>query len=183
VIRDLLKIPNLVSLARLALIPVFVWLIAIDEYGWAGILFAVIGATDWIDGYLARRLDQVTEVGKLLDPVADRLAVAVAVVGGLVTGVLPAWFAWAIIVREVAVGSGAIYGWRHGVTRLDVRWLGKAATFGLYASVAWIYIGRGFDVDWLADLAIIGGIPALIMYYWVAVEYVGDMRLAIAERR
>ncbi len=182
-IRDLLKLPNLVSLARLALIPVFIWLIVVEEYAWAGILFGVIGATDWVDGYLARRLDMVTEVGKLLDPIADRLAVAVAVIGGLITGVLPAWLAWAIIVREIGVGLGALYGWRNGVTRIDVRWLGKAATFGLYASVAWIYIGRGLDLDWLATLAIIGAIPALVMYYWVAVEYVGDMREAIAAHR
>ena len=182
-IRDLAKIPNLVSLARLALIPFFIWLIAAGEYGWAGILFGFIGATDWIDGYLARRLDQVTEVGKLLDPIADRLAVAVAVIGGLLSGVLPAWLGWGIIVREVGVGLGAIYGWRNGVTRIDVRWLGKAATFGLYFSVAFIYVGRGFDIDWLANLAIIGAVPSLIMYYWVAVQYVGDMREAIAADR
>lgn len=179
-IRDLWNVPNLISLARLALIPAFIWLIIIDEYGWAGILFGFIGATDWIDGYFARRLDQVTEVGKFLDPLADRLAVAVAVVGGLLAGVLPVWFAWAIIFREVAIGLGAIYGWRNGVTKLDVRWLGKAATFGLYFSVAFIYIGRGFDVDWLATLAIVGGVPALVMYYWVGFEYIGDMRRAIA---
>lgn len=182
-IRDLTKLPNLVSLARLALIPVFIWLIVIEEYGWAGILFGFIGATDWIDGYLARRLDQVTEVGKLLDPVADRLAVAVAVIGGLITGVLPAWLGWGIIIREIGVALGALYGWRHGVTQIDVRWLGKAATFGLYFSVAFIYVGRGFGVDWLANLAIVGAIPALIMYYWVAVQYVGDMREAIATDR
>lgn len=182
-IRDLTAIPNLVSLARLALIPLFIWLIVIDEYGWAGVLFGFIGATDWIDGYLARRLDQVTEIGTMLDPIADRLAVAVAVIGGLVTGVLPAWLAWGIIVREAGVGIGAIYGWRNGVARIDVRWLGKAATFGLYVSVAFIYVGRGFDIDWLANLAIIGAIPALVTYYWVAVQYIGDMREAIAADR
>ena len=180
--RDLLKLPNLVSLARLALIPLFVWLIVDGEYGWAGILFGIIGATDWIDGYLARRLDQVTEIGKFLDPLADRIAVAIAVIGGLITGVLPAWFAWAIIIREVGVALGALYGWRNGVTRIDVRWLGKAATFGLYLAVACIYIGRGFDIDWFADLAIAGGVVALAMYYWVAFQYIGDMRAAIAER-
>lgn len=182
-IRDLTKIPNIVSLSRLALIPLFVWLIVIEEYGWAGILFGFIGATDWIDGYLARRLDQVTELGKLLDPIADRLAVAVAVIGGLIAGVLPAWLAWGIIIREVGVGLGALYGWRNGVTRIDVRWLGKAATFGLYASVAFIYVGRGFDIDWLANAAIVAAVPALVMYYWVAVQYVGDMREAIAADR
>ena len=66
----------------------------------------VIGATDWVDGYLARRLDQVSELGKLLDPVADRLAVASAVVGGLIAGVLPPWFAWALIVREALIAAG-----------------------------------------------------------------------------
>ena len=81
-IAELWNVPNGVSLVRLALIPVFVWLLVIGEYGWAGILLAVIGATDWIDGYLARRLNQVTEIGKFLDPLADRLAVAVAVIGG-----------------------------------------------------------------------------------------------------
>lgn len=182
-IRDLWNVPNIISLVRLALIPVFIWLIVVDEYGWAGILFGFIGATDWVDGYVARRLDQVTEVGRFLDPLADRAAVVVAIVGGLLTGVLPAAFAWAIIVRELLIGAGAIYGWRHGVTQLEVRWLGKAATFGLYFSVAFIYVGRGFDVDWLATLAIIGGIPALVMYWWVGFEYFGDMRRAVATAR
>lgn len=180
-IRQLWNVPNVISLIRLGLIPLFIWLIAVGEYGWAGILFGVIGATDWIDGYFARKLDQITEVGKFLDPLADRMAVAVAVIGGLLTGVLPAWFAWAIIVREVLIGLGAIYGWRNGVTQLDVRWLGKAATFGLYFSVAFIYVGRGFDVDWLATIALIGGVPALVMYYWVGFSYFGDMRRALTE--
>jgi cardiolipin synthase len=183
VIRDLWNVPNIISLARLALIPIFLWLIVAGEYGWAGILFGFIGATDWIDGYAARRLGQVTEVGKFLDPLADRLAVAVAVIGGLLSGVLPTWFAWAIIVREALIAVGAVYGWRHGVTKLDVRWLGKAATFGLYFSVAFIFVGRGFDVEWLENLAIIGGVPALVMYYWVGFDYVGDMRKAIAAAR
>ena len=62
-IRDLWNVPNVISLIRLALIPLFIWLIVVGEYGWAGILFGFIGATDWIDGYFARRLNQVTEVG------------------------------------------------------------------------------------------------------------------------
>ena len=77
--HGIVTIPNAVSLVRLLLIPVFVWLVLIEQTAWAGVLLGFIGATDWIDGYLARRLDQVSEVGKMLDPVADRLAVAVAV--------------------------------------------------------------------------------------------------------
>lgn len=179
-IRDLGNVPNVVSLVRLALIPLFVWLVIVDEYGWAGILLGVIGATDWIDGYLARRLNQVTEIGKFLDPLADRIAVIAAVIAGLISGVLPSWFAIALIVREVLIGMGAIYGWANGVTKLEVRWLGKAATLGLYVAVSFFYIGEGFDLDVVTFVAYGFGIPSLIMYYWVGVAYFGDMRKAIS---
>lgn len=182
-ISDLWNVPNIISLIRLALIPVFVWLVVKNEYGWAGVLLAVIGATDWIDGYLARKLGQVTELGKFLDPLADRLAVIVAVIAGLITHVLPIGFAAALIIREVLIGIGAIYGWSKGVTKLDVRWLGKAATLLLYVSIALFYIGFGFDVDLLVAAAWLTGVPGLVMYYWVAVEYLSDMKQAIAHAR
>lgn len=179
-ISQLWNVPNVVSLIRLALIPVFIWLIVVGEYGWAGILLGVIGATDWIDGYLARRLDQVTEMGKFLDPLADRIAVVVAVIGGLLTPVLPTWFAILLILREVLIGIGAIIGWRNGVTKLDVRWLGKLATLMLYFSISFFYVGVGFDLDWLVWIAYAIGVPGLAIYWWVAFEYLGDMRRAMA---
>jgi cardiolipin synthase len=177
--RDALNVPNLVSILRLLLVPLFIWLVVIDEIGWAGVLLGVIGATDWVDGYLARRLDQVTELGKLLDPVADRLAVAIAVIAGLLTGVLPAWLGWAIIVREIAVGIGALYGWTRGVRRLDVRDLGKLATLLLYLSVTAFYIGVGFEVRAIEVFGWLTGIPGVVLYYAVAVQYLGDLRTAI----
>ena len=175
-----MNIPNAVSVLRLLLIPVFIWLVVNDETAWAGALLGVIGATDWIDGYLARRLDQVTEVGKMLDPIADRLAVAVAVILGLVTGVLPWGFAWAIIVREIVITIGAAYGWTKGVRRLDVRWLGKLATLLLYFSITTFYIAHGLDMTWLWWGALAVGVPGLVTYYIVAFSYFGDMRTAIA---
>jgi cardiolipin synthase len=183
VIAELWNVPNVISLIRLALIPAFIWLGVIGEYGWAGVLLGVIGATDWIDGYLARRLNQVTEVGKFLDPLADRLAVIVAVVAGLIWDVLPVGFAVALIVRETLIGLGAMYGWTRGVTKLDVRWLGKAATLLLYVSISLFYIGFGFDVDLVILGAWLTGVPGLVMYYWVGVEYLFDMRRAIAHAR
>ena len=179
-IAELWNVPNVISLIRLALIPLFVWLVAIGEYGWAGVLLGVIGSTDWIDGYLARRLGQVTEVGKFLDPLADRLAVIVAVIAGLISGVLPAAFAIAVIAREALIGIGAIYGWTKGVTKLEVRWLGKAATLLLYVSIALFYMGVGFDIDLLVLAAWLTGLPGLVTYYWVAIEYMADMKKAIA---
>ena len=177
--RDWLTVPNAVSIARLLLIPLFLWLVVIDEIGWAGVVLGVIGATDWVDGYLARRLDQISEVGKFLDPRADRIAVAVAVVAGLIAGVLPGWLGWGIIIREVLIAIGVFYGWTQGVRRLDVRWLGKAATFALYVAVAGIYIGRGFDIAWFTTLMMIVGAIGLVLYYAVAIAYLGDLRAAI----
>lgn len=178
-IKDLFNVPNSISLIRLALIPIFVWMVVDANYGWAGVLLGFIGGTDWVDGYLARRLNQVTEVGKLLDPVADRLAVFVAVVAGLVSGVLPAAFAWALLIREGLIGLGALYGWINGVTKLDVRYIGKVATFAVYFAVAAFYIGEGFDWGWAVLTALVVGIPGLILYYVVGFQYLGDMRKAI----
>jgi cardiolipin synthase len=183
VIAELWNVPNVISLIRLALIPAFIWLGVNGEYGWAGVLLGVIGSTDWIDGYLARKLNQVTEVGKFLDPLADRLAVIAAVVAGLIWDVLPVGFAVALIVREALIGLGAMYGWSRGVTKLDVRWLGKAATLLLYVSISLFYIGDGFDVGLVIVGAWLTGVPGLVMYYWVGVEYLFDMRKAIAHAR
>jgi cardiolipin synthase len=182
-IRDLFNVPNTISLIRLALIPVFVWMVVEANYGWAGVLLGVIGATDWIDGFLARKLNQVTEIGKFLDPLADRLAVAVALIAGLMTDVIPPWFGWAVIVREGLISLGALYGWFNGVTKLDVRYLGKAATLAIYVSVAAFYVGYGFASDLATAIAYAFGVPGLVMYYWVGAQYVGDMRAAISIRK
>lgn len=182
--REALTLPNLISVIRLLLVPVFLWLVfGAGEIGWAGVLLGVIGATDWIDGYLARRLDQVSEVGKFLDPLADRLAVFVAVIAGLIKDVLPPWFAWALILREVVIGVGAVYGWTKGVTKLDVRWLGKMATLLLYFAITGFYLAEGFDVPWLYWASLVGGAVGLVLYYLVAFQYLGDMRTAITAER
>jgi cardiolipin synthase len=170
-----LTIPNLVSLARLALVPVFVWLVlGPGEIAAAGWLLGFIGATDWIDGYLARRLDQVSKAGEFLDPLADRLAVAAAVVVGLVEGVLPSWFAWAIIVREAMIGVGALYVGLAAGAKLTVRRLGKLATLMLYAAVAWFFVGRGADFDPLVWAAYGIGVPGIAAYYVVGWQYMQD---------
>ncbi len=177
----MLTIPNLISLIRLGLIPVFLWLlVGRDDPLWAGILLAVIGATDWVDGYLARKLDQVSEVGKFLDPLADRIAVVVAVIAGLTTGHIPAWFAWALIIREGAIALGAGYVALRGHTTIAVRDMGKLATLLLYGAVAWFFMGA----EWSPGLVIawVTGVPGLILYYIVAGQYAGDAISAIRSR-
>jgi len=174
-------LPNLISLIRVLLVPVFIWLLfGQDNVAGAGWLLGLIGATDWIDGYLARRLNQVSKVGEFLDPLADRLAVATAVVGGLIKGVLPAWFAWAIIIRETLIGLGAlVLGARVGA-KLTVRQMGKLATLLLYAAIAWLYVAVGADVMWLEVAAWIAGVPGLILYWVVGAQYFADARQILA---
>lgn len=177
----MLTIPNLVSLIRLALVPVFLWvLIGRDNPAGAGWLLGLIGATDWIDGYLARKLDQVSNVGEFLDPLADRIAVAAAVVAGLIEGVLPSWFAWAIIVREVLIGGGALVVGLKAGAKLQVRRLGKLATMLLYIAVAAFYVGRGSDFDPLIWTGYSLGLPGLVAYYVVGWQYMRDARSVIA---
>jgi cardiolipin synthase (CMP-forming) len=180
----IVTIPNMVSVARLLLVPLLLWLLlGADEVAAAGWLLGVIGSTDWVDGYLARRLGQVSEVGKMLDPVADRLAVVAAVIGGLIAGVLPGWFVWGLIAREVVVAAVALYlGLKVG-RRLEVRWLGKAATLVLYAAIACWFIGVGTPMPWLERLAQIGAAVGLVLYYAVMVSYLGDARALLADAR
>jgi cardiolipin synthase len=172
-------VPNAISAIRIALVPVMLWLlVGRDDPVAAGWLLAVIGSTDWVDGYLARRLDQVSKVGEFLDPMADRLAVAGALIGGLVTGDLPTWFAWALLVRELGVGVVGLYlGLRHRA-KITVRRLGKLATLGVYSALAWFLVG--VNTTWLQAAAWIVGIPSLVMYYVVGVQYLGDFRSKVA---
>lgn len=171
-----LTIPNLISFTRLAAIPVFWWLLlGADDVTAATILFAIVATTDWVDGYLARRLDQVTRLGKALDPVADRLMIASAVIAGLIAGIVPEVIGIALMAREVYMA--AVAGWlalRGGGT-LEVRWLGKVATFAVYSSIGWFYMAAiPFLETVTRPLAWIAGIGGLILYWVTAMQYTAD---------
>lgn len=178
----MLTIPNLISLIRLGLVPVFLWLLlGKDDPAGAGSLFFFIAWSDWIDGYLARRLNQVSELGKLLDPLADRIAVAVAVVFGWVAGVLAPWFAAALIVRESLVGLAAIVVFVRGADRtVEVRYIGKLATFMVYSAVTWFYWAEGWEWGWLEAIAFAVGTVGLVIYYRVLIDYARDVRAKLA---
>lgn len=171
----ILTIPNIISFARLALVPLFLWLVfGPDEIAAAGWLLGIIGGTDWIDGYLARRLGQESEFGELLDPLADRIAVFAAVVAGWIVGVLPWWFSLALIAREAAIGVGALIIALRGGGKLAVRFMGKLATMLLYLAVAWLYIGKGTPLDPLVWAAWTIAVPGLVLYYIVGLRYLRD---------
>lgn len=176
-----LTVPNAVSFVRLLAVPA-VWWLALgrgDLVGAAG-LAVVVGGTDWIDGYLARRLNQVTRLGALLDPLADRLMIASVVVVGLLTGALPAALGGLLLAREILVATGALVLAGRGV-RLEVRPTGKAATFLLYGAVPAFFLLADGVAPWLFTApAWLGGIVGLVLYLWVAAQYLGDGRRALA---
>jgi cardiolipin synthase len=127
-----LTLPNFVSLSRLGLlawseIALFSW----SQRVLAAILLGVCGATDFLDGYAARHLNQVSTIGKMLDPTVDRIVVGTAVISCTVYGAVPAWFSALVVAREALTAGVALYAKFVGATRIDVVFIGKAGTFGL----------------------------------------------------
>jgi cardiolipin synthase len=182
----IVTLPNLVTVVRLSCLPVFLWLLfARENRAAAAWLLAGMGATDWVDGYLARRLHQVSELGKILDPVADRLLFIVGAGGILVDGSVPLWFAAIVLVRETVVGGTTILLAWLGARRIDVTWFGKAGTFMLMISFPF-FLASHSTLGW-ADtaevLAWIFGLPGLALSLYAAVLYVPLARRALAEGR
>jgi cardiolipin synthase len=146
----LVSVPIAVTATRLALVPLFVWLIAQPhrrDWWPAAALLAALGATDWVDGQLARRLHQVTRLGALLDPVADRALLAAAAIGGLVLGAVPLPLAAAAIAREATVAAGTLVLAVAGAKRVEVAFLGRAGTFGLMAAFPLFLAGHS-NIGW-----------------------------------
>ena len=178
-------IPNLISLVRLAGIPVFLWLLlGRDDPRSAAFLLITVGWTDFLDGALARKLGQTSEIGKFLDPLADRLAIFAAVVGGLIADLLPAWFGWPLLGREVLVGAGAVYLLTQLKTNVTVRQMGKAATAIVYAAIPAFYLAAaGIAPDFWRLFGNITGAVGLVLYFTVTWHYVEDVRKAIRRQR
>jgi cardiolipin synthase len=181
--RRVLTIPNGISLARILLIPVFVLLMVDRDTTTAGLLlFAGVVATDWVDGTIARRTGQVSEVGKVLDPVADRLAIAAGIVALAVRGVFPVWAAVLILARDAVVLVVGLVVLVRAHARIDVRWIGKVATFSLMVAVPSVAWGA-LDLPFAAAATVVGWITfavGIAEYYVAAFVYGGDARAALA---
>jgi cardiolipin synthase len=182
-----LTVPNLLSLVRLGCIPIFLWLLfSKQDHVAAGVLLAILGMTDWVDGYIARHFDQVSELGKVLDPTADRLLFIVCVGAIIIDGSAPLWFSVLVVVREVLVGGTMVVLTLFGMKRFDVSWFGKAGTFGLMMTFPLFLIGSGgdggiYELCWV--LGWLCGIPALCLSYYAAITYIPIVRRALREGR
>lgn len=181
-----LTVPNLVTLVRLACIPLFLWLLfGAGRQSAAAVLLAVLGATDWVDGYVARHFHQVSTLGKVLDPVADRLLVATAVIAILVYGAVPIWFGAATLAREVLIAGATLLLAALGARRIDVLWIGKAGTFGLMFAYPAFLLGDG-TADWqsaIRAVAWVAGVAGLALAWLAAVAYLIPARQALREGR
>ncbi len=186
-VDSLWTIPNLVTLARLLCLPVFVWLLfALPSRQAAAWLLGALGATDWVDGYLARRLGQTSEFGKKFDPTVDRLLFMVGIVAILVNDAMPLWFGLAVLAREVIVGGTiASATLLFGMDRFDVTWWGKTATFLLMFAVPGFLMGNSSIpiADAFTVAAWCFGIPGLLLSYYTAIAYVPMIRDAVRTGR
>ena len=182
----ILTIPNIITVVRLALLPVFWWLLfSQGDRAAAAWLLAALGATDWIDGYIARRWDQTSNVGKILDPTADRLLFFVGVGGILIDGSVPVWFAWAVLIREAVVGATTVVIALLGARRIDVTWFGKAGTFGLMVAFP-LFLASHSELSWAETagvLAWLTGVPGLVLSYIAWGLYVPIALRALREGR
>jgi len=186
--RRVLTVPNVISIVRLLCAPLFVWLLFGPEDRTAAfVLLALLGATDWVDGWIARRWDQGSDLGKVLDPTADRVLLLTAVISLTIDGAVPAWFGIAVLAREAVVSAATLALAAAGARRIDVQWVGKAGTFALmFAFPGFLWLsdtspGTFHDLLEIATWTV--AIVGLVLSYWAAIVYVPLARRALREGR
>jgi cardiolipin synthase len=182
----IVTIPNVISLVRLACAPVFVWLLADDDLLAAAALLAVLGASDWVDGWIARRYDQGSDLGKVLDPVADRILLLVAAIALLVQGSVPLVVGILVLARELIVSLAVLALAAAGARRIDVQWVGKAGTLALMFALPlylWADAIHGDAHDVVLAAAWFMAISGLVFSYYAALTYVPIARDALRDGR
>lgn len=187
VARDrILTVPNAITVARLCCLPLFLYLLfGRHNRPAAGWLLASLGITDFADGYIARHFDQVSTLGKVLDPVADRLLFFVGVTAILIDGTAPLWIGLLVLGREVLVSLATLTLAALGAKRIDVIWFGKAGTLLLMVAFP-SFLGSHSTLsyaDALGFLAWLTAIPGLVLGYVAAALYVPRGRRALVEGR
>lgn len=180
-------IPNVLSMARLSGVPIFLWLILWPEFGgpghdgWAFLILAFSGVSDYLDGKLARRWNQVSNLGRILDPAADRLYIASTLIGLTWRGILPLWLSALLVSRELFLGVAVIVLRRYGYPPPQVNFLGKAATLNLMFAFPLLLLGNGNIGHW-EWASILGWAFAgwgTVLYWWAGGLYVIQVRQII----
>jgi cardiolipin synthase len=170
----ILTLPNILSIARLFGVPLFLWLVLVPEQdGWALVVLMVSGITDWLDGTLARTLNQASKLGQILDPVADRLYILAVVIGLALRGIIPWELAVALPMRDVFLFSLVPFLRTRGYSALPVHFLGKAATANLLYAFPLLLLGDG-DGTFQTLANVLGWAFAIWgtgLYWWAGILY------------
>lgn len=177
-------IPNIISMLRLAGVPLFLWLVLGPEAdAWALAVLMVSGVTDFLDGYLARRLNQFTNLGEILDPVVDRLYILAVVVGLALRDIIPWWVAIILPLRDLLLWGLVPILRTRGFSALPVHFLGKAATFNLLYAFPLLLLGEGEGV--LPTMAEVFGwafaVWGIGLYWWAGVLYAWQVRRLVRD--
>jgi cardiolipin synthase len=180
-----LTVPNVLSAMRLLGVPFFLWLVLAGHDGWAVAVLMISGVTDWLDGKIARRWNQMSKVGALLDPAADRLYILATLIGLTARDVVPLWLTLALVGRDVVLAGFLPVLRRHGYGPLPVHYLGKAATFNLLAGFPLLLLGDGDSL--VSQVAHAFGwafaIWGTALYWWAGWLYVSQVRQLVAADR
>ncbi|CAB4631682.1 MAG: CDP-alcohol phosphatidyltransferase family protein [Actinobacteria bacterium] len=182
---EVLNIPNLLSFLRIILVPVFLWLLLEELFLAAIVVLAVAGLTDFLDGYLARKLNQTTKLGKMLDPVADRLYIFATLLALSATGYVPWWLAGLVILRDVLMLISLPILASVGYRSLPVHYLGKASTFALLYSFPLLLMGKIFTeaAFIITPIAWAFALWGVALYWWSGFVYLWQLVLLIREER
>ena len=178
-----LTIPNAISAARLAGVPVFLWLVlgprtAVADDWAVGVLIAA-GLSDWLDGKIARALNQGSRLGQVLDPAADRLYIAATIVALAVRGIIPWWLVAVLALRELTVGAAlAVLRRRAGFSTLQVSFVGKAATMCLLYAFPLLFLGDhpGSPATVARVIGWAFAVWGAALYWWAAALYLAQVR-------
>jgi cardiolipin synthase (CMP-forming) len=181
----IVTVPNALSLLRLLGVPFFLWLVLAEHDAWAVAVLAVSGFTDWLDGKIARRWNQMSRLGQLLDPSADRLYILCTLIGLTVRDVVPLWLTVLLVARDALLATTLPLLRSHGYGPLPVHFLGKAATFCLLAGFPLLLLGEGDSTVSQVAHALGWGysIWGTALYWWAGWLYVVQLRQVLAADR
>jgi cardiolipin synthase len=172
-------VPNILTVVRFLGVPLFIWLVLSEhKYGYGALVLAVMASTDWVDGYIARRFNQMSNLGRVMDPIADRLSLIAVAVTLVIAGVVEWWYLVALLVPDAVLLALSLF-YFHGHPDLPVSRIGKIRTglllvgtpllvlsklqvpaADVYATVAWIFLGLGLVGHWIAAYNYVGAIIA-----------------------
>jgi len=170
-------IPNAITVARIALMVVFVVLLGRHEDAWAITALAVAGVSDFLDGYLARRLEQTSTLGRVLDPAADRILTVAVVIGLAWRDIVPWWLVAILLARDAVMAVALVWLARRRLATPIVTFLGKSATAALYVSLPLAYLA--YDRwDSVHAVALWGAVAAAVAYWGSAAQYLAQARRA-----